>query len=416
MPLIMKRLLLLLLLLGLLPCVHAEGVDAIIHDTGEATVAPSVENVTIDESVTATEQPQKVEVETQKDKPPIFTKPKFSGYAIGSYQATFQEGNNSNTFNVRIVRVSLEGRILNELYYKVQGQINGNTSNLGSSPRLVDFFMEWQRLDFFKVKLGQFKRPFTFENPMHPLDQGFMSYSQPVSKLSGFSDRTGEHASNGRDIGLQLQGDFLKNSSGRYLLHYQVGVFNGQGINVTDVDKKKDIIGGVWVMPVAGLRIGAFGWEGSYARKSGGEVLSLNKHRYALSAEYKKDDLQIRAEYIHSTGLGFATTYQKVDDAKDLTIKTYTDNAGNEIASNKADGFYALAIVPIIPSKLMIKGRYDLYRPSATWCNSKTNYEIGLNFRFCKYFEIQSEYVFTNDRSLAKHNYSSVYVQVSVRY
>ena len=349
-------------------------------------------------------------------KTPIFSKPKFSGFAIASYQATFQAKNNSNTFNVRIVRASVEGKILNELYYKIQGQINGNTSTLGSSPRLVDYFMEWQRFDFFKVKLGQFKRPFTFENPMNPIDQGFMAYSQPVSKLSGFSDRTGEHASNGRDIGLQFQGDFLKNSSGRNLLHYQVGVFNGQGINVTDVDKKKDIIGGLWVMPVAGLRIGAFGWEGSYSRKNGKEVMSLNKHRYALSAEYKKGDLQLRGEYIHSTGRGFATTYQKPDDAKDFTIKTYSDNDGNEIANDKADGFYALAIVPVIANKLMVKGRYDLYRPSATWVNSKTNYEIGLNFRFCKYFEIQSEYVLTNDRSLAKHNYSSVYVQVSVRY
>ena len=349
-------------------------------------------------------------------KTPIFSKPKFSGFAIASYQATFQAENNSNTFNVRIVRASVEGKILNELYYKIQGQINGNTSTLGSSPRLVDYFMEWQRFDFFKVKLGQFKRPFTFENPMNPIDQGFMAYSQPVSKLSGFSDRTGEHASNGRDIGLQFQGDFLKNRSGRNLLHYQVGVFNGQGINVTDVDKKKDIIGGLWVMPVAGLRIGAFGWEGSYSRKNGKEVMSLNKHRYALSAEYKKGDLQLRGEYIHSTGQGFATTYQKPDDAKDFTIKTYSDNDGNEIANDKADGFYALAIVPVIANKLMVKGRYDLYRPSATWVNSKTNYEIGLNFRFCKYFEIQSEYVLTNDRSLAKHNYSSVYVQVSVRY
>ena len=407
----MKRsLLALLLLLWLLPAMATDDVSTVVNNANSGDNAPVALNAESSESPVANDKDKKSE------KPPIFTKPKFSGYGIASYQATFQEGNNSNTFNIRIVRASFEGRILNELYYKVQGQINGNTSTLGSSPRLVDYFMEWQRFDFFKVKLGQFKRPFTFENPMHPLDQGFMSYSQPVSKLSGFSDRTGEHASNGRDIGLQVQGDFLKNRSGRYLLHYQVGVFNGQGINVTDVNKKKDIIGGVWVMPVAGLRIGAFGWEGSYARKSGGEVLSLNKHRYALSAEYKKGDLQLRGEYIHSTGLGFATTYQKPGDATDLTIKTYTDRDGNAIAADKADGFYALAIVPVYRDKLLVKGRYDLYRPSASWLHAKTNYEIGLNFRFCKYFEIQSEYVFTNDRSLAKHNYSSVYVQVSVRY
>lgn len=352
----------------------------------------------------------------QKEKTPVFTKPKFSGFAMASYQATFQESGNSNTFDIRLVRAAIEGRILNDFYYKIQGQINGNTSTLGSSPRLVDYFMEWQKLEFLKIRLGQFKRPFTFENPMNPIDQGFMSYSQPVSKLSGFSDRTGEHACNGRDIGLQLQGDFLKNGSGRNLLHYQVGVFNGQGINVKDVDKKKDIIGGIWVMPISGMRIGAFGWEGSYARKSGSEVVSLNKHRYALSAEYKKDDLQLRAEYIHSTGQGFATTYQKTENASDVTIKTYIDKDGNEIANDKADGFYALAIVPILPGKLMAKARYDLYRPTATWGLSKTNYEVGLNYRFCKYLEVQTEYAFTNDRSLENHNYSSVFVQVSIRY
>ena len=208
-------------------------------------------------------------------KNPIFTKPKFSGFAMASYQATFQDGNNSNSFDLRLVRASFEGRILNDFYYKIQGQINGNPTTLGSSPRLVDYFMEWQKLDFFRVKLGQFKRPFTYENPMNPIDQGFMGYSQPVSKLAGFSDRTGMHASNGRDIGLQFQGDFLKSKSGRNLLHYQVGVFNGQGINVKDVDERKDIIGGAWVMPIEGMRIGAFGWEGSYARKSAGKTVSL---------------------------------------------------------------------------------------------------------------------------------------------
>ncbi len=345
----------------------------------------------------------------------LFTKPKFSGFAMASYQATFQDGANSNSFDIKLVRASVEGRILSDFYYKIQGQINGNTTTMGSSPRLVDYFMEWQRFDFCRVKLGQFKRPFTYENPMNPIDQGFMSYSQPVSRLAGFSDRTGMHSSNGRDIGLQLQGDFLK-SSGRYLLHYQVGVFNGQGINVKDVDERKDIIGGMWVMPIDGLRIGAFGWEGSYARKVGGQTVSLRQHRYALSAEYKKGDLQLRTEYIHSTGRGFATTYQKAEDAKDTDIKTYTDNNGNAIDNDKADGVYALAIVPVVKNRLMAKARYDLYRPTASSVEAKTNYEVGLNYRFCKYLEVQTEYCLTHDQALAKPNYSTVFVQLSIRY
>ncbi|MBO4804063.1 MAG: porin [Muribaculaceae bacterium] len=346
----------------------------------------------------------------------IFTKPKFSGFAMASYQATFQDAGNSNSFDLRLVRAAIEGRILNDFYYKIQGQINGNTTTLGSSPRLVDYFMEWQKFDFFRVKLGQFKRPFTYENPMNPIDQGFMGYSQPVSKLAGFSDRTGMHASNGRDIGLQFQGDFLKNGSGRNLLHYQVGVFNGQGINVKDVDERKDIIGGAWVMPIAGMRLGAFGWEGSYARKSGGTTVSLRQHRYALSAEYKKGDLQLRTEYIHSTGLGFATTYQNSADAKDTTIKTYVDENGNEVPNDKSDGIYALAIVPLVKDKLMAKARYDLYRPTASSVAAKTNYEVGLNYRFCKYLEVQTEYCLTHDKALADPDYSTVFVQLSIRY
>lgn len=346
---------------------------------------------------------------------------KFSGYVMTQYQYSSQENNKSNSFNVRMARMSLEGRVLKDFYWKTQIQFNGNTSNLGNSPRVVDMFAEWQKYSFFKVKIGQYKRPFTFENPMNPIDQGFMSYAQNVSKLSGFSDRTGEHASNGRDLGLQIQGDFLKNNKGRNLLHYQIGVFNGQGINVKDVDQQKDIIGGFWVMPVTGLRIGAFGWTGSYARKGTWQetdaagtvteksgIRSLDRNRYAFSAEYATNDWTFRSEYIHSQGYGFKTTYQDVDDAKDCTINT--------AAGDKADGLYALMIAPIIKKKMHVKARYDMYRPKAEWGTAKTQYEIGADYEFHRNLKISAEYAFINDRSLTKSNYNMIDVEVSVRF
>ena len=227
---------------------------------------------------------------------------KLSGFGIVQYTYNGQEDNESNSFNLRLARLALDGRAFDDWYWKAQVQFNGNTSTLGSSPKLVDLFIEWQKYDFLRVKAGQFKNPFTYENPMHPIDQGFMSYSQVISKFAGFSDRAGAHSSNGRDIGVQLQGDFLKNASGRNLIHYQVGVFNGQGINVKDVDHQKNIIGGAWVMPVEGMRLGAFGWIGSYARKgtSASEGITnttlrrLQQRRYAFSAEYKVDDWTFR--------------------------------------------------------------------------------------------------------------------------
>ncbi|MBQ6162066.1 MAG: porin [Prevotella sp.] len=348
---------------------------------------------------------------------------KLSGYGMVQYQYNGNEStaadehgtNKSNSFNLRLARFTLDGRILEDFYWKAQVQFNGNTSTLGSSPRVVDLFAEWQKLDFFKIKVGQFKRPFTFENPMHPIDQGFMSYSQNISALAGFSDRAGAHASNGRDIGIQLQGDFLKNKNGRDLLHYQVGVFNGQGINVSDVDQQKDLIGGMWFMPIKGMRIGAFGWTGSYARKGtwteDGETKSgtrsLQQRRYAISAEYKADDWTLRSEYIHSTGYAFATRYQNASDAKDCTL------SGN---GDKADGVYALVIAPVIKNKVHAKARYDMYRSNAEWNKAKTFYEIGADYMFHKNFQINVEYALVNDRSLAKHNYSMFDVEVDWRF
>ena len=87
-----------------------------------------------------------------QEKTKVFDKPKFSGYAIGQYQYNGQHGAESNTFSVRMVRLSLDGRILGDFAYKLQGQINGNTSTLGDSPRLVDVYLEWQKLPFLKIK------------------------------------------------------------------------------------------------------------------------------------------------------------------------------------------------------------------------------------------------------------------------
>lgn len=358
-----------------------------------------------------------------QDKKPqiqVFSDIKFSGYVMTQFQASDQEDKESNSFNIRMVRMALEGRLMQDLYWKVQIQANGNTSDLGSSPRMVDAFAEWQKYDAFKIKAGQFKRPFSFENPMHPITQGFMGYAQGISKLSGFSDRVGEHASNGRDVGVQIQGDFLKNEAGRNLVHYQIGVFNGQGTNQKDVDQRKDIIGGAWVMPVKGLRIGAFGWTGSYARKgtwtevdangntqekSG--VRSVSKNRYAFSAEYAANDWTVRSEYIHSQGYGFK---QSMLSGKE------TDCSINYAAGDKADGFYALMIAPVVSKKLYAKARYDLYRPRAEWSTSKTNYEIGANYWIGKSIMIGAEYVRVNDRSLKKHNYNMVDVELDVKF
>ena len=324
---------------------------------------------------------------------------KFSGYGMLQYQGQDPEGNHTNSFNLRLARFILDGKIGNLDW---RAQIQGTNVKGPGEPtvQLVDLYAEWRKFPEFKIKAGQFKRAFTFENPTNPITQGWYSYALAINNLSGFGDRTGEKSSGGRDIGIQIQGDLFPNAEGRRLLHYQVGVYNGEGINQKDKDNKKDIIGGLWVMPIQGVRIGAFGWTGTKGELETTAldgtktvIKSARKNRYCLSAEYDKDEYTFRAEYIHSQGLG-----------------------SNLALGDKADGWYAFGIVPVVKSKLHAKARYQTYRDNKEWNRAKTMYEVGLNYYFTKNLQINAEYARVNDRTLAKHDYNFVDVQLDFRF
>lgn len=317
---------------------------------------------------------------------------RLSGYGMLQYQAHDKPAASQSTFGLRLARLALDGKLSSDLTYKVQMQINGNTADTDADGRrntatirLVDLFVSWQRYPAFQLKAGQFKRPFTFENPMHPITQGFMSYSQVVSKLAGFSDRTGEQPSNGRDIGVQLQGDLLP-AGGLRRLHYQIGIFNGEGINVSDRDNRKDVIGGLWVVPVGGMRLGAFAWDGSRAGIG-------HKRRYALSADFVRRGWTLRSEYIYSQGAG-----------------------ADAAAGDKADGFYALLIAPFGKGeKLHGKARYDLYRPSAQWDTARTLYEVGFDYALAPNLLLNMEYARVRENS-AGIGYNLIDVEMDFRF
>ena len=81
------------------------------HDEASTLLANASENAT--ELATPDKDDKGTGVDQENKKTPIFTKPKFSGFAIASYQATFQESGNSNSFNVRTYQfVPSHGRIL----------------------------------------------------------------------------------------------------------------------------------------------------------------------------------------------------------------------------------------------------------------------------------------------------------------
>lgn len=195
-------------------------------------------------------------------------------------------------------------------------------------------------------------------------------------------------------------------------------------------------------MPVKGMRIGAFGWTGSYARKgtwnddeqgnilyqkdaAGNPVLDeegnpkketfsgvrkLSQNRYAFSFEYNVNDWTLRSEYIHSTGMAFAKSITNHGDADSKNC-----NLNGKIG-NKAQGVYALVIAPIVSKKLYAKARYDMYQANGKTDMMRTQYEAGLNYHISKNFTILTEYALINDRTLQKHNYSMADIEVCFRF
>ena len=329
---------------------------------------------------------------------------KFSGYGMLQYQGEDTEGAHTNTFNLRLARFILDGKIGD---FDWRAQIQGTNATGPGQPtvQLVDLYAEWRKYPEFKIRAGQFKRAFTFENPTHPITQGWYSYAMVINNLSGFGDRTGERSSGGRDIGIQASGDLFPNANGRRLFHYQIGVYNGEGVNQKDQDNRKDIIGGFWVMPIKGVRVGAFGWTGSRGGMYDpitGNTVSVEKNRYAISAEYDKDEYTFRAEYLHSQGWGAAkagNNVREIDYSK----------------GDKADGWYAFGIVPLIKGKLHAKARYQTYRSQKEWATSKSMYEVGLNYFFTKNLQINAEYGLVNERSAHK-NHNFVDVELDFRF
>jgi hypothetical protein len=307
------------------------------------------------------------------------TGPKIGGFFIGKYTYTDQDGQHGgNGLSQRMARFYVDGTILNDFKYRVQVQVNN------ASFHMKDYFIEWAHWKEFAVKVGQYKRAFLFENPSNPWDIGFGDYSQITKKFSGMGDYCGEASSNGgRDQGIQIQGDLLPIADSHSLIHYQLQVMNGQGINTADANARKDFIGTLQIQPVKGLYIGAFGWNGDYAVN---DSVSVGRERWAVAAKYEYDSWSARIEYAHS-------------DGKNI---------------HEADGWYAAVGAPV-NDWFKLYAKYDVYRNNATDESMKTIYSIAPNFQIHKNLMFQLQYNYVDNKPTSSQ-WNELWAELYVRF
>jgi hypothetical protein len=298
--------------------------------------------------------------------------PKISGFVQGLYQANLDKDGKleDNTLRMRRVRLSVDGKFTKSLSYKIQGDFI-------NSPMLVDAYIKYKPCNEFAIQFGQFKLPFTLENPINPLNLEIFDYGESIQKLVGYSDVCGVGGL-GRDIGVMISGDLFKVKGKDFsIVNYSIGVFNGNGpINFKknekglDNNNRKDIVGRLEIHPILkALTLTASYYHGYYFKDT---INTGLRDRWSAGVQYNDGDLVIRGEYIEGT-----TGY---NDYTWGNHAGYSMNVSEE--SFYSRGFYAVAgyyfhFGKDNSQKLMPVLRYEQFKNDGF---ATDYYTVGINY------------------------------------
>ncbi|MBF8251082.1 MAG: hypothetical protein HW382_710 [Deltaproteobacteria bacterium] len=110
-----------------------------------------------------------------------------------------------NGFQIRRAKIIVSGSPYENINYRLE-------VNVAKVPKLDDAYIEYNRLPYLVVRIGQFKVPFSLE--MITLDHEILSIerSEVVNQIAP-----------DRDMGMMFSGDLVNE-----ILSYNIGVFNGR--------------------------------------------------------------------------------------------------------------------------------------------------------------------------------------------
>lgn len=296
--------------------------------------------------------------------------PRLSGYV----QAGYEWSDESSSFFIKRVRLDLRGALARTLDYRVQLEF-------ASSPKIVDAYLHYKPFRQLNFKLGEYKIPFTIENTDYvPLKFELIEYPLALQRLMGFAEPIGGRyvggvmqggetlKDTGRDMGLTLHGSFFPCGE-RALLSYDVGVFNGAGINLRDNNRSKDVVARLTLRPVRGLTLSGSWYGGEYGADC------LERQRVSAGVCYDRGRGVVRGEWIGGR-TGYAATEEYAAGTFD------------------SSGWYVLGGVRLTPT-LMPVVRYDTLLPDTASADSRqTNWTAGILWHPVKYLRCQLNYTY----------------------
>jgi phosphate-selective porin OprO and OprP len=300
-----------------------------------------------------------------------------SGFTQLRYLQMEEKGKRSG-FDIRRARLDIKGSVTPYFSYRLQ-------TEFADKPKILDAIGEIKLTDYFIITAGQFKIPFSMENLASSNKLEMIDRSQVVEALvARGKDLIGNQ--NGRDIGIQIGGGFLK-KNGIPLIEYRLGAFNGSGINIADTaNDAKDIVGRLVINPVKGLSLGG-GYYGGYGKSNKPDVNGIrqSRNRLGFEASYVLSRFSVKGEYILGSD-------KEIDRA----------------------GWYLQTGYFILPQKLQVLAKYDFFDLNTATANSTSiSYVFGGNYNFNNWSRLQIFYTIRAEQvSNVINNYLAVQFQI----
>ena len=215
-----------------------------------------------------------------------------SGYLQGGYSWD-TDSNPETTFYLKRARISLTGNAPEEKFdYRLQVDMAG-------SPKICDLYFRYKPSPAFGMQIGQFKLPFAIENDIYgPTKFEFIDYSYITTLFARNNAQYDGLAATGRDLGFQVYGS-LGEADGYHALSYNIGIFNGAGINGKDHNSSKDLVGRVIYKPSKELSFTASYMYAETDVKINEEMTRryVESPRWAIGAIYDNKSVLVRSEY-----------------------------------------------------------------------------------------------------------------------
>jgi len=326
-------------------------------------------------------------------------KMRIGGYGQLIYRYTDlddQAKDDTSDFDIRRFKLQIQGNVVNKNFgYKFQGEISNGF-------KTEDAFVNYTLGAPFKIQVGQFKPP-----------QARQELTSAARQLFPERSLANDTFNLGRDQGVQASGSFVSK-----LIEYRLGLFNGNGPNVSNPDNRHMLAGRVDINPLGAVKMDEAGWPTDKPQLNIGSSFAWNKvGGNDVGSKFDRDN-DVMDVALGLDGLDAATFNGTYGDELKWLLWTgnlnatwmgacfaaeyYHLNAEPDLGSDwDADGYYVQAGYQVLPKQLELAVRYatvksDDDNASAQFDKSET--QLGINYYFKGHdAKVQADYTMKSD-------------------